>query len=55
MQHMLSLLIWFPIAMGVLIFAVGDDARPNIARGLGLFAVLVSLLLCVPLMLGFDF
>ncbi|MDF1645721.1 MAG: NADH-quinone oxidoreductase subunit M [Legionellaceae bacterium] len=54
MQHVLSLLIWFPIVMGVLVFTLGDDARPNIARGLGLLGVLVSLALCVPLMTGFD-
>ncbi|MDF1678348.1 MAG: NADH-quinone oxidoreductase subunit M [Legionellaceae bacterium] len=54
MQHLLSLLIWFPIAVGCLIFAVGDDARPNVARGLGLLGVLASLALCVPLLMGFD-
>ncbi len=54
MQHMLSLLIWFPIAVGVLVFALGDDTRPNIARGLGLIGVLASLALCVPLMTAFD-
>ncbi|MDX2346137.1 MAG: NADH-quinone oxidoreductase subunit M [Legionella sp.] len=54
MQHMVSLLIWFPIVMGILIVAFGDDARPNIARGLGLLGVLVSLCLCVPLIAGFD-
>ncbi len=54
MQHVLSLLIWFPIAMGVLVFTVGDDARPNVARSLGVFGVLVSLALCALLMMGFD-
>lgn len=54
MQHMLSILIWFPILAGVLVFAIGDDERPQIARGLGLLTVLVSLLCCVPLMMHFD-
>ncbi len=54
MQHLLSLLIWFPIVAGIFVFTVGDDKRPNIARGLGLLGVLISLGLCVPLMTGFD-
>ena len=54
MQHVLSLLIWFPILAGVLIFISGDDARPNVTRVLGLLTVLVSLGLCVPLVMGFN-
>lgn len=54
MQHVLSILIWFPIIAGVLIFATGDDACPNRARALGVLTVLLSLVCCVPLVMGFD-
>tara|TARA_R110002126_G_scaffold110918_2_gene248521 strand:- start:51723 stop:53246 length:1524 start_codon:yes stop_codon:yes gene_type:complete len=54
MQYMLSILIWLPMIAGVGICLVGDDARPNRTRALGLLTVIVSLACCVPLMMGFD-
>lgn len=54
MHYLLNLLIWLPIIGGVFVLLVGDDRSPNIARYLALFTVLLSLLLCVPLVSGFD-
>lgn len=54
MPNILSLLIWFPIIAAIFVMAIGDDNRPHIARSIALFVTLVSLILCVPLVLGFD-
>ena len=54
MQHVLSVFIWFPMAIGVFVLCVANDERPNVARGLGLLGVLVSLVGCVPLVRIFD-
>lgn len=54
MHHLLSLLIWLPIVGGVFILCIGDDNSPNTSRYLTLFTVLLSLLLCVPLVSAFD-
>lgn len=54
MHHLLNLLIWLPIIGGVFVFLTGDDKNPNLSRYLSLFVVLLSLVLCVPLMTGFD-
>lgn len=51
---MLNLLIWLPILGGVFIFLTGDDQNPNVARYLSLFTVLLTLLICIPLVSGFD-
>ncbi len=50
---LLSLLIWAPIVGGVLVLFAGDG-RPAMARMLALLVSLVSLLLCIPLYMGFD-
>ena len=54
MQHLLNLLIWLPIIGGAFILFVGDDSNPNISRYITLFTIALSLLLCIPLMSGFD-
>jgi NADH-quinone oxidoreductase subunit M len=53
MHALLSILIWLPIASGVLILLLGDR---NIAAGraLALFGSLATLLLSVPLWMHFD-
>lgn len=54
MQHLLNLLIWLPIIGGAFILFVGDDSNPNISRYITLFTIALSLLLCIPLVSGFD-
>lgn len=54
MQHLLNLLIWLPIIGGAFILFVGDDSNPNISRYITMFTIALSLLLCIPLMSGFD-
>lgn len=54
MHHLLNLLIWLPILGGIFVLFTGDDENPNISRYLTLFTVLLSLVLCIPLMSGFD-
>ena len=50
---LLSLLIWLPMGGGVVLLALGDS-RAGLARWLALVVTLATLLLCVPLWLGFD-
>lgn len=54
MHHLLNLLIWLPIIGGVFIFLTGDDRNPNVSRYLALFTVLLTLMMCVSLISGFD-
>lgn len=54
MYHLLNLLIWLPIVGGVFVFMTGDDNNPQVSRYLSLFTVLLSLLICIPLVIGFD-
>lgn len=54
MHHLLSLLIWLPILGGVFICITGDDNNPNASRYLAVFTVLLTLLMCIPLMQEFD-
>lgn len=54
MHHLLNLLIGLPIAGGVFVSLTGDDNKPDIARYLALFTVLLTLALCVPLVACFD-
>ena len=52
-MDLLSLLIWLPIAGGLVVLAV-DDAHARLARWLALIVSLATLALCVPLWQGFD-
>lgn len=54
MYHMLSLLIWLPILGGVFVFFTGNDHHPNTSRYLSLFTVLLTLILALFLVDGFD-
>lgn len=54
MHHLLNLLIWLPILGGVFVLITGDDRNPGVSRYLALFTVLLTLILCVPLVSGFD-
>ncbi len=51
---LLSASIWLPIAIGVLILAVGSDARAGMVRTMALVGSLVSLAVTLPLITGFD-
>ncbi len=51
---MLNLLIWLPIIGGVFVALTGDDDNPNVAKYLSLFTVILTLLICIPLVNGFD-
>ena len=50
----LSLAIWTPIVLGVLIFALGRDEHAGLVRWAALFSALLSFFLCVPLYTDFD-
>ncbi|MBA2709129.1 MAG: NADH-quinone oxidoreductase subunit M [Tatlockia sp.] len=54
MHHLLNLLIWLPIIGGVFVFLTGDDKNPNVSRYLSLFTVMLTLIMCIPLVMGFD-
>ncbi len=51
--HILSWLVWLPIATGGVVLLLGDR-RIVVGRWLALAASLATLLLCVPLWSGFD-
>ncbi|HXS31617.1 MAG TPA: NADH-quinone oxidoreductase subunit M [Steroidobacteraceae bacterium] len=50
---LLSLLVWLPIAGGVLVLILGDRRLP-VARWTALATSVLTLLLCIPLYCGFD-
>lgn len=51
---LLSILIWLPLIGAMLVLCTGDDKNANIARAIAVVVGLASILLCVPLYLGFD-
>ena len=51
---LLSLAIWCPIAFGVLILAVGRDSNPGLVRIAALIGSVVSFLVTLPLICGFN-
>src|SRR5690348_8515208 len=51
---LLSLLIWLPLFGAVLVLMTGDDKHANLARIIAVTVAVLSLLLCIPLYLGFD-
>jgi NADH-quinone oxidoreductase subunit M len=51
---LLSLAIWLPIVSGVLLLAFGKDERAGAVRWAALIAAVVSFLVTVPLVTGFD-
>ncbi|MDP3704597.1 MAG: NADH-quinone oxidoreductase subunit M [Legionellaceae bacterium] len=54
MSHLLNILIWLPMFGGVVVLLTGHDKAANLSRYLSLGTVLLTLLLCIPLMKGFD-
>lgn len=51
---LLSLAIWLPIACGLLLLALGRDEQANTVRWLALVAAVISFLVTLPLITGFD-
>ncbi len=51
---LLSLAIWTPIAFGVVLLALGRDEQARAVRWLALVGALVSFLVTLPLLQGFD-
>ena len=50
----LSLAIWIPIVFGIILLAVGRDDQPGTARWIALVGSLVSFLVTIPVITGFD-
>lgn len=53
-DNLLSILIWLPISAGVLVLAIGNDQRADIARKLSLGFSVVIFLFSIPLYTRFD-
>ncbi|HSN31725.1 MAG TPA: NADH-quinone oxidoreductase subunit M [Ideonella sp.] len=51
---LLSLAIWLPIAAGALVMALGRDEQAKSARWIALVAAVVSFVVTLPLVSGFD-
>ena len=51
--HLLTILIWLPLIGAVLSLCAGDK-NANAARTVAVIVAILSLLLCIPLYLGFD-
>jgi NADH-quinone oxidoreductase subunit M len=51
---LLSVAIWLPIAIGVLLLAVGRDAFAGTVRWVALIGAIASFLVTIPLISGFD-
>jgi len=54
MHHLLNLLIGLPILSAVFVLVSGDDSHPSTSRYLSLFTVVLTLLMCIPLLTGFN-
>ena len=50
----LSIAIWLPILVGLLVLAIGSDQNPAPARWIALIGSVVSFLVTIPLITGFD-
>ncbi len=53
-SSLLSILIWLPVLGAVAALMTGGDKNANAARFIAAVVAVVSLLLCIPLYLGFD-
>ena len=51
---LLSVAIWLPIAVGVVLLAIGRDSNAGAVRGMALAGAVASFLLTIPLVTGFD-
>ncbi|MFH4415913.1 MAG: NADH-quinone oxidoreductase subunit M [Neisseriaceae bacterium] len=54
MSHILSLVIWLPIFMGILVLLLGKDIRAWLPKSLALLGGLLGFLVALPLYLRFD-
>ncbi|MFH4353994.1 MAG: NADH-quinone oxidoreductase subunit M [Neisseriaceae bacterium] len=54
MSHILSLVIWLPIFMGILVLLLGKDIRAWLPKSLALLGSLLGFLVALPLYLRFD-
>ena len=54
MSGLLSVAIWLPIAFGGLLLAVGKDQNAAMVRAVALVGAVVSFLVTIPLVTGFD-
>ncbi|CAN7504028.1 NADH-quinone oxidoreductase subunit M [Caballeronia sp. 15711] len=50
----LSLAIWLPIVVGILVLAIGNDSNPGPSRWLALIGSILGLIVTIPLITGFD-
>lgn len=53
-SSLLSILIWLPVLGAIAALMTGGDKNANAARFIAAVVSIVSLLLCIPLYLGFD-
>ena len=51
---LLSIAIWLPVAFGVLLLAIGRDQNAGVVRAMALVGAVVSFLVTLPLVTGFD-
>lgn len=51
---LLSVSIWLPIAFGCLLLAIGRDDKANIVRSVALIGAILSFVVTIPLITGFD-
>jgi NADH-quinone oxidoreductase subunit M len=51
---LLSIAIWLPVAFGVLLLAIGRDQNAGVVRAIALVGAVVSFLVTLPLVTGFD-
>jgi NADH-quinone oxidoreductase subunit M len=54
LQYLLSLSIWVPIAFGVAVLAMADDAKPAPARWMALVGSIAGFAVCIPLWTQFE-
>ena len=51
---LLSVAIWLPVAVGVLLLAAGRDEHAKVVRWVALLGALAAFLVTIPLATGFD-
>jgi NADH-quinone oxidoreductase subunit M len=51
---LLSFAIWLPIAVGVLLLAVGNDRNAGVVRAIALVGAVLAFVVTIPLITGFD-
>jgi len=51
---LLSLLIWLPVVGAIVVLLTGSDKNANTARWIALITSVITLLLCIPLYMGFN-